>query len=228
MAVGRTHPSDGFSLVELLVAISLIAILIAVLLPAVNASRHAARTAICASSQRQIMVAWESVMIDRAGDIPLTRNTSSKQPQWWQLTKFYIDSARYESGADQPIVYPCPEVASRYDKVFYNTLSFGYSANTRWTLGSPASPGNERQQWANVMNPSRYPWLADGWVITPILVTRSYVGYADDPGDDEWGVGFYHARDSTVAAFADGHAKSVSRNQVAVVESGEPTWFLNR
>ncbi|MEM9108892.1 MAG: prepilin-type N-terminal cleavage/methylation domain-containing protein [Planctomycetota bacterium] len=227
MANHRPQSAAGFTLIELLVVIVIIALLIGILLPLLGAGRQASRVALCGSNQKQLMTAWETVMIDRDGDIPLTINTSSVQPQWWQLLRQRIESARYASGSSQPLIYPCPEVAATIDGVGYMTV-FGYSANTRWTPGSPANPGNERQQWANIANPSRYPWLADGYVTTPHLIVRGFVGYKDYESDNAWGVGFLHPDDTAIAAFADGHAESVSRDQVAEVENGEPVFFLNR
>ncbi|HEV3003937.1 MAG TPA: DUF1559 domain-containing protein, partial [Pirellulales bacterium] len=60
MVPKSTKHNGGFTLVELLVAIAIIAFLVALLLPAVQAAREAARRASCANNLKQIGIAMQA------------------------------------------------------------------------------------------------------------------------------------------------------------------------
>jgi len=60
----------AFTLIELLVVISIIALLIALLLPALQLARDEARVAVCGSNMRQLGIAFQSYAIDHDGYLP--------------------------------------------------------------------------------------------------------------------------------------------------------------
>ncbi len=61
---GLTAARRGFTLVELLVVISIIALLIAMLLPALGQARHMARRTMCMSNQRQVLMGARMYVVD--------------------------------------------------------------------------------------------------------------------------------------------------------------------
>ena len=65
--------SRCFTLIELLVVVAIIAILAALLLPALQSAREQVRTAACASNLRQLGIALLNYAGDNEGQIPLTR-----------------------------------------------------------------------------------------------------------------------------------------------------------
>lgn len=93
----KTH--KGFTLVELLVVISIIALLLGILMPSLNRARGQARKIVCKSRMRQWALAsfnyaasFSSSPFPYFGDrcLPPYTNTNEFEPWWWQTLAPYL------------------------------------------------------------------------------------------------------------------------------------------
>jgi len=93
---GHRELSRGFTLVELLVVISIVALLIALLLPSLQNARHAGLRVVCASNLHQLGVGYASYAADDRDNLP--RNdityTATTQTTW---ERFRCISSRLRS-----------------------------------------------------------------------------------------------------------------------------------
>lgn len=70
----------GFSLIELLISIAIIAVLLSILLPALSHAKRVSSKAVCASNLRQIGLAWDGYAADPQNRSQFPRAESS--PEW--------------------------------------------------------------------------------------------------------------------------------------------------
>jgi prepilin-type N-terminal cleavage/methylation domain-containing protein/prepilin-type processing-associated H-X9-DG protein len=221
----------GFTLVELLVVIGVIALLAGLLLPAISSVRDKARKAECLSNQRQLALASAAYTNDFDGAfMPCATWDGWPVVYWWGTNEAQVDySAGYVHAylevkpTTEQSVFNCPVQPwgsyTAQGAAQAPTSTYGYNG---YYLCPPATPGwawtiGDRpwQRAADIDEPHRVIVFADALLVwSEDQVTNSTLL---DPPCIFSGTGwerntspttcFRHV-EQAVAAFADGHAAS--------------------
>ena len=165
---------NGFTLIELLVVIAVIAVLVSMLLPALQGARAQAKKTVCAVQLRQLGVIWTSYADDYSDALP----TSPNGIMWNYVFEFLHDELDRRDVSDGKIFY-CPDYVFTKDPVtgqefdwshpmvedIYNSYIHnppvylgGYSLWTNVILSGYGAGGGDPE------HPDNVPWNnADGW-----------------------------------------------------------------
>lgn len=210
----------NFTLIELLVVIAILAILISMLLPALNQAREAARGIQCTGNQKQISLYMQQYMNDN-DTFAITASLNPVRP--WSAILYDL---RYVKSKTEPVFY-CPslrrpEVDSSSLYLFRTSgslyIRFDRAAWTEETYGDFIHPYENAGVLYRVQKlkcPSRLPHFMDTVMLTTTPpCTGSWMGQMREGSNSRTDpISFHHSKRANTVMF-DGHAKSNNIEQM--------------
>jgi prepilin-type N-terminal cleavage/methylation domain-containing protein/prepilin-type processing-associated H-X9-DG protein len=229
----RRHPANGFTLVELLVVIGVIAILVAILLPALNRAKEAGTRATCMNNLRQAGMAIVSYVTDNKGRLPVPSKVTAGPSDaiLWQPARIAdINSqglGKYLGLTPQSLgAWRCPSDDQAETRRLAGKYPFTYSINDNFAGGGIANVTLLRQ----VRNPSEKVYVLEEngpslddcsatlWNVRGQWATVSMVGLRHDrgrrvtyPDKSTAAGGITNRQGKGSVLFADWHVNYVSR-----------------
>ena len=147
----------GFTLVELLVVSGIIAVLISLLLPALNGARESARCVQCAANVRTIMQGWLMYANDNRGFLPACGDGQTWPGRDQNLVYYLItpDAAdiEFEHGALMPYLSR-DSVATRRSLMLCPAAQVPPSPNVSYVFGADLKPENGPKRITQIRHPS--------------------------------------------------------------------------
>ena len=123
MSIRLEFDKRGLTLIELLVVVAIIAILAALLLPALGRAKRSANITSCKNNERQWLLSLNMYADDEGGEFPSAKNNL---PYW--MTRTFRDTIMFK--------YSLPR------KMFYCPENYGWNNEQIWNIGGESAPNS--------------------------------------------------------------------------------------
>jgi len=213
---------SGFTLVELLVVIGIIALLISILLPSLSRAREQGKQVKCLSNLRQLGMALVTYTNENKGRYPFHADIGGMYPEdwiFWQASRDLKDSALYRHvGSSDPEVFRCPsDDPLNRPRVLTEPYRYTYTLNYLFASNGPRKPtfATVRNATAKIVLAEEDETSLDDGNWHPQLVgsnVENFLAIRHDRRPAQNGVGFDDESRGN-AAFADGHGSFISRRE---------------
>ncbi len=203
----------AFTLVELLVVIGIIALLIGMLLPALNVAREQAKTTTCLSNLRQLGLAVQTYIASSGGVYPPAKDGTS---DWdFRVTPTGVEPGILWMGKSNPQIQQCPScdlksptVTDPYTGYNYNISYIGHGWGEYRV--APARAGQIRRSSETALfGDGQYYGGTNKFMRSPGTDNPIVNGDAATPMTRAAGTQGYRHRGKTNVLFCDGHGESV-------------------
>ncbi len=210
----------GFTLVELLVVVSIIALLLGILLPGLGAAKELARQTSCASNLRNMVLGVRIYAHEHNGWLPLAEPSDREfpDPRQWFMNATLLNNMNVsirKNDAEQLLGPPkdatiliCPSHHEPCQWKDETPLTYGLSYGMNGTWGIGGRPDHLKQRRINdFSNESEIMVFVDA---CGIQLAPGIVLYHGCPKDN---IDFRHGGRAN-AVFLDTHVKSVMPNDI--------------
>jgi prepilin-type N-terminal cleavage/methylation domain-containing protein/prepilin-type processing-associated H-X9-DG protein len=166
----RRFTNPGFTLIELLVVVAIIAILAAMLLPALRNAKERSKQAVCLNNLKQLYLSWISYANDHNGVPPQAYNFNVNDPcygPWWSCMYAYRyltqpNGAQWVPLSEKNGIMMCPSVKG--DPYYYwnlNPLTINWPECSYGVNLNASSSWPREKNWQRLLRPTETLLFAD-------------------------------------------------------------------